>query len=153
MNTERTRTFEDALIRQCAPTLAGMKSGSIFCVKPPTPEFMRQKVRQWDEQLKPSGLSVQILLERPDSGSMIVYVYRRKQLERILEGEDYRAFLAQMGYVHMDLDSLLAQLALRLETQPEFLHEIGVFPSARCGWLHQKSRAELHLLRFLEVVQ
>lgn len=67
---------------------------------------MRQKVRQWDEQLKPSGLSVQILLERPDSGSMIVYVYRRKQLERILEGEDYRAFLAQMGYVHMDLDSL-----------------------------------------------
>lgn len=114
---------------------------------------MRQKVRQWDKQLKPSGLSVQILLERPDSGSMIVYVYRRKQLERILEGEDYRAFLTQMGYVHMDLDSLLAQLALRLETQPEFLHEIGVFPSARCGWLHQKSRAELHLLRFLEVVQ
>ena len=117
MNTERTRTFEDALIRQCAPTLAGMKSGSIFCVKPPTPEFVRQKVRQWDKQLKPSGLSVQILLERPDSGSMIVYVYRRKQLERILEGEDYRAFLAQMGYVHMDLDSLLAQLALRLETR------------------------------------
>lgn len=27
----------------------------------------------------------------------------------------------------MDLDSLLAQLALRLETQPEFPHEIGVF--------------------------
>lgn len=127
MNTERTRTFEDALVRQCAPTLAGMKSGSIFCVKPPTPEFMRQKVRQWDKQLKPSGLSVQILLERPDSGSMIVYVYRRKQLERILEGEDYRAFLAQIGYVQMDLDSLLAQLALRLETQPEFPHEIGVF--------------------------
>lgn len=88
---------------------------------------MRQKVQIWDKQLKPFGLSVQILLERPGSGSMIVYVYRRKQLERTLENEDCREFLAKLGYSQMDLDSLLAQLVFRLETQPEFPHEIGVF--------------------------
>ena len=125
--TENTRIFEDVLVRQCAPTLAGMKPGSIFCVKPPSAEAMRWKVQQWDRQLKPLGLSVQILLERPGSGSMIVYVYRRKHLERTLLNEDCQKFLERMGYVKVGLDTLLAQLAYRLETQSEFPHEIGVF--------------------------
>ena len=125
--TENTRTFEDVLVRQCAPTLAGMKPGSIFCVKPPSAEAMRRKVQQWDKQLKPLGLSVQILLERPGSGSMIVYVYRRKHLERTLLNGDCQKFLERMGYAQTDLDGLLAQLSHRLETRPEFPHEIGVF--------------------------
>ena len=88
---------------------------------------MRRKVQQWDKQLKLLGLSVQILLERPASGSMIVYVYRRKQLERTLLNGDCQKFLERKGYVKASLDTLLAQLAYRLETQSEFPHEIGVF--------------------------
>ena len=127
MNTESRRTFEAVLVRQSAPTLAGMKPGSMFCVKLSTREEARQKVRQWDERLHPFGLSVQILLERPKDGSLIVYVYRRKNLEEIISNQSCQLFLAQVGYPKTDLDGLLAHLAYRLQTQPEFPHEVGVF--------------------------
>lgn len=122
-----SRTFEAVLVRQCAPTLAGMKPGSIFCFKHSSLEDSRQKVCQWNERLTPLGLKVQILLERLDDRSVIVYVYRRNHLEQLLTDHAYQEFLRNTGYTDADLDGLLAQLSCRLETQPEFPHEIGIF--------------------------
>ena len=122
-----SRTFEAVLVRQCAPTLAGMKPGSIFCFNHSPLEVSRQKVCQWNKQLEPFGLTVQILLERPGSGSVIVFVYRHDRLEQMLSDDAYQNFLAEAGYERTNLDGLLEQLAYRLRTQPEFPHEIGVF--------------------------
>lgn len=119
--------FEAALVRQCAPTLAGLKPGSIFCFKHSSLEVSRQKVCQWNERLMPLGLAVRILLERPSSGSVIVYVYRRSHLEHLLADPAYQEFLRNTGYTGADLDGLLAHLTYRLQTQAEFPHEIGVF--------------------------
>lgn len=115
------------MVRQCAPTLAGMKPGSIFRFKHSSLEALRQKVCQWNERLTPLGLEVQILLECPDDRSAIVFAYRRNHLERLLADHGCQEFLKDTGYTDADLDGLLAQLACRLETQPEFPHEIGVF--------------------------
>ena len=122
-----SRTFEAVLVRHCAPTLAGMKLGSIFCFKHSSPEVPHRKACQWNERLAPFGLAVQILLERPETGSVIVYVYRPNHLKRLLSGPAYQRFLSEAGYAGTDLDGLLEQLAHRLRTQPEFPHEIGVF--------------------------
>ena len=127
MNQDISRTFEAVLVRQCAPTLAGMKPGSIFCFNHSPLEVSRQKVCQWNKQLAPFGLTVQILLERPGSGSVIVFVYRHDRLEQMLSDDAYQSFLAKTGYAGTNLDGLLEQLAYRLRTQPEFPHEIGVF--------------------------
>lgn len=127
MNKDISRTFEAALVRQCAPTLAGMKPGSIFCFNHSPLEVSRQKVCQWNKQLAPFGLTVQILLERPSSSSVIVFVYRHDCLEQMLSDDSYQRFLAEAGYERTNLDGLLEQLAQRLRTQPEFPHEIGVF--------------------------
>lgn len=127
VNKDISRTFEAVLVRQCAPTLAGMKPGSIFCFNHSPLEVSRQKVCQWNKQLAPFGLTVQILLERPGSSSVIVFVYRRDRLEQMLSDDAYQSFLAQAGYERTNLDDLLEQLAQRLRTQPEFPHEIGVF--------------------------
>lgn len=127
MRKDISRTFEAVLVRQCAPTLAGMKPGSIFCFHHCPLEASRQKVSQWNKQLAPFGLTVQILLERPGSSSVIVFVYRHDHLEQMLSDDAYQSFLAQAGYMRTNLDGLLEQLACRLRTQPEFPHEIGVF--------------------------
>lgn len=127
VNKDISRTFEAVLVRQCAPTLAGMKPGSIFCFNHSPLEVSRQKVCQWNKQLAPFGLTVQILLERPGSGSVIVFVYRHDCLEQMLSDDAYQRFLAEAGYERTNLDGLLEQLAHRLRTQPEFPHEIGVF--------------------------
>ena len=127
MSKDISRTFEAVLVRHCAPTLAGMKPGSIFCFNHSPLEVSRQKVCQWNKQLAPFGLTVQILLERPSSSSVIVFVYRHNRLEQMLSDDAYQSFLAQAGYERTNLDDLLEQLAQRLRTQPEFPHEIGVF--------------------------
>lgn len=127
MSQDISRTFEAVLVRQCAPTLAGMKPGSIFCFNHSPLEVSRQKVCQWNKQLEPFGLTVQILLERPGSSSVIVFVYRHDRLEQMLSDDAYQSFLAKTGYAGTNLDGLLEQLAYRLRTQPEFPHEIGVF--------------------------
>ena len=127
MNKDISRTFEAVLVRQCAPTLAGMKPGSIFCFNHSPLEVSRQKVCQWNKQLAPFGLTVQILLERPSSSSVIVFVYRHNRLEQMLSDDAYQSFLAEAGYERTNLDGLLEQLAYRLRTQLEFPHEIGVF--------------------------
>ena len=127
MNKDISRTFEAVLVRHCAPTLAGMKPGSIFCFNHSPLEVSRQKVCQWNKQLAPFGLTVQILLERPSSSSVIVFVYRHNRLEQMLSDDAYQRFLAEAGYERTNLDDLLEQLAQRLRTQPEFPHEIGVF--------------------------
>jgi len=127
VNKDISRTFEAVLVRQCAPTLAGMKPGSIFCFNHSPLEVSRQKVCQWNKQLAPFGLTVQILLERPGSSSVIVFVYRHDRLEQMLSDDAYQRFLAEAGYERTNLDGLLEQLAHRLRTQPEFPHEIGVF--------------------------
>ena len=127
MSKDISRTFEAVLVRQCAPTLAGMKPGSIFCFNHSPLEVSRQKVCQWNKQLAPFGLTVQILLERPSSSSVIVFVYRHDRLEQMLSDDAYQSFLAKTGYARTNLDDLLEQLAQRLRTQPEFPHEIGVF--------------------------
>ena len=127
VNKDISRTFEAVLVRQCAPTLAGMKPGSIFCFNHSPQEVSRQKVCQWNKQLAPFGLTVQILLERPGSSSVIVFVYRHDRLEQMLSDDAYQSFLAEAGYERTNLDGLLEQLSYRLRTQPEFPHEIGVF--------------------------
>ena len=127
MSKDISRTFEAVLVRQCAPTLAGMKPGSIFCFNHSPLEVSRQKVCQWNKQLEPFGLTVQILLERPGSSSVIVFVYRHDRLEQMLSDDAYQSFLAEAGYERTNLDGLLEQLSYRLRTQPEFPHEIGVF--------------------------
>ena len=127
VNKDISRTFEAVLVRQCAPTLAGMKPGSIFCFNHSPLEVSRQKVCQWNKQLAPFGLTVQILLERPGSSSVIVFVYRHNRLEQMLSDDAYQSFLAEAGYERTNLDGLLEQLSYRLRTQLEFPHEIGVF--------------------------
>ena len=50
------RTFEEMLVRQCAPTLAGLKPGSLFCITAEDLENVRKKVRFWDQRLEVLGL-------------------------------------------------------------------------------------------------
>ncbi len=119
------RSFEAALVRHCAPTLAGLKPGCIF--SQPARESVRRGVLHWDGRLRALGLSVRILLDRPEDRGLIVYVYRRRHLEEITADPACREFLGKTGYPDTDLDGLLAHLARRLQTQSEFPHEIGVF--------------------------
>ena len=121
------QSFEATLVRQCAPTLAGLKPGSLFCAKDSAPGVVRQAVEHWDGQLRPLGLALRLLLERPREGSALVYMYRPAHLERVLALAGRRHFLEKAGYQMEEAEGMLNQLAARLRAQSNFPHEIGLF--------------------------
>ena len=119
-------TFEKALAEQCAPTLAGVKAGSLFRLSGETAD-LACAARQWDHVLSGRGVRVRMLKACPEEEACMIYVYRRDRLDGILAQPDIQAFLLRMGYRLQDTEAMLRQLSRRFCMEEAFPHEIGVF--------------------------
>ena len=62
------------VIRHCSPTLAGLKTGSLFSCRYETEEALREDVRAMNRLLVPKGLRVLSLRYR--EGLALIYLYR-----------------------------------------------------------------------------
>lgn len=120
--------FEQFLVEQCAPVLAGIKPGSMFPYQPGEGERLPELLRHWNSVLSPKGVSVTSIKRCRRSGGYLIYVYRPRKIEEILAEPKVAAFLAQCGYEPgMGLTQALRLLTKRLCQNPEFPHEVGVF--------------------------
>lgn len=120
----REKTLSDLIVEQCAPTLAGMKCGSLFNYRCQESTDAGQEIREWNERLNPYGLYLEALNWR--EGSVLVYVYRRKDLDQRLREEGIGELLTDFGYPGTEAEVCLSYLKSRLLTD-DFPHEIGVF--------------------------
>ena len=114
--------FERALAAQCAPTLAGLKPGSLFRIGG-DPAAMRQTVDLWDQRLSPRGIRIRILKECPAAQACMIYVYRSGWVDQLMEQPAIRAFFHKMGYQPGNTSSLLVQLSRRFCLEQEYPHE------------------------------
>lgn len=112
------------LARNCAPTLAGLKAGSICPVRG-TKQELQDAVDQLDRSLEKKGVHAR-LLYRQGKGPSLVYLYRKKGLQKILQDPNIQRFLGKYGYSDFSLPTCLDLLEQRL-AQEEFPHDIGVF--------------------------
>jgi len=121
-------SFQVLLAEHCAPTLAGVKPGSLFCWEEAGDmPLLRQELRQWSERLRPYGICFQILRLCREMRLALVYVYRPAWVNRIVRQPAARRFLQTMGYTKISgLQTLLPQLAKRLCLAETFPHEIGL---------------------------
>ncbi len=118
---------DEYLIDFCSPTLASLKTGSLFN----SPYESEEKLQQWlaakNCELNPRG--IHLLLLRRCSKHALIYVYRPTALVSVLKGKEVQAFLRECGYPapgNMDLClSLLKQRTA--DCSPPFPHEIGIF--------------------------
>ena len=120
-----TKEMELLLCAHCAPTLAGMKSGSLVRV-PGEKARLEEAVRYWNELLNHRGVKVRIL--RADVHCALVYIYRPMKLQADWAQAGVRDFLMRHGYGE-DVESNIDRLSCRLEQKREFPHEIGLFLS------------------------
>ena len=118
---------DELLIRFCAPTLAGLKSGSMFSCGFPSREALSGNVRALNRRLLPKGLRVLPL--RFSAGRGLIYVYRPEKLARDLNESAAGTLLAGLGYpcARDSAERRLAKLIRRLRQGGEFPHEIGLF--------------------------
>ena len=87
---------EEILIRQGAPTLAGIKTGSLFPCPCEDREASLADIRKLNRRLSPQGLC--LLPIRFLAGQALLYLYRPAGLRRDLRDAQASELLRQAGY-------------------------------------------------------
>ena len=116
---------EDHIIRNCAPTLAGLKTGSLFTCPDETREALLESVRQLNRRLACKGL--RILPLRFSERKALIYLYRPAQLRHDLSHDTAARLLRRQGYDTASCEGCVAHLVKKLRQQEDFPHEIGLF--------------------------
>ena len=117
--------FGRMLVEHCAPTLAGIKTGSMFSCSRLPPGKLEGMVASWNNSVRAKGLRLALL--KSGGERALVYVYREKQLLADLMEEGVWAFLHGCGYRARSVEGCLAWLCERLKLANAFPHEIGLF--------------------------
>ena len=128
---------EEMLVRHCAPTLAGLKTGNLFSCEFEDEEAMRFSLRRWNRILGKKGLRLLPLRFRENRG--LIYVFRPSRLSLDLQDHIAGKLLQERGYAAHNLSLCVLHLIRRIAESEEFLHEIGLFlsypPEDVCGFI------------------
>ena len=98
MQHMETEGLEVQMIIQCAPVIAGLKVSNLLII--PDGQLFQLK-----ELLKDSGISMYLLLK--EEGRLVILLYHREWLQRMLGEPDRKAWMVKAGY-KTDYDSMRA---------------------------------------------
>ena len=118
---------EEIVIRQGAPTLAGIKTGSMFPYPCHDRRQLLDDVRAFNRRYAAKGLC--LLPLRYSNGRALLYLYRPAELQRDLQNQLAAQLLTRAGYCSGSSACCVAQLIRRMRESPEFPHEVGLFLS------------------------
>ena len=116
--------FCSTLVAECAPTLAGIKTGNLFSCRMPC-DTLRERVREINPLLTPRRIRLVVL--KYGAELSLVYMYRPRFLQQDLEDAAAQDILAPLGYPLGSAELCVAYLAKRLNASGGFPHEIGLF--------------------------
>ena len=127
--------FEQELIEHCSPTLASIKAASLFTYTYKSLKELHVRVTYWNSKMKRKGITFDILSENVGVNKALIYVYRRADLEKILNRDEIISFLLNHGYLIDDneivggvnCENIILQLKKKFEKLNQFPHEIGIF--------------------------
>lgn len=139
--------LERYLVDQCSPTLAGIKTGSLFSIHGEDPERVLHEVQRINRIFYGKGLL--LLPLKTTYGYSLLYLYRPCYLKRDLGDRKCSSLLKELGYTSSHPSRCLVRLIQRVRKEPSFPHEIGLFlgypPEDVRGFIenpHCKSRCQ-----------
>lgn len=122
-------SIEKELIRHCSPTLASLKTGSLFSIKFSNRNELNAALREWNTRLSDKGVAMIALRETLNRA--LIYVFRIKKLQSELGCPRVEKFLRKNGYNGASVGTALSTLKEHLSgsdsNKKYFPHEIGVF--------------------------
>ena len=116
---------DKTIIEYCSPTLAGLKTGSLFSTVFTDRAEMIRELKRLNRIFKPKGLCA--VPFRTKAGRYLVYIFRPARLREDLKSPEAYEILAECGYPAENAAYCLRRLASRLLDQGTFPHEIGLF--------------------------
>lgn len=116
---------DEMVIRCCAPTLAAIKTGSLFNCAFESQEEVTESLRMVNRCLLHKGVRAFPL--RYQEGRALIYLYRPQMLEKDLQNPVAEEILQSCGYPKGKPISRILYLIRRLKDCASFPHEIGLF--------------------------
>ena len=142
-------TFQAAVVRNCSPTLAGIKPASLFtypgvyahqdgsgATAPITDRRVRllNVIARCNHELNPFGIHLSVLVWRPCGA--LIYAYRPNSLATYLADPRAKTALAKEGYDTGNLSACLVHLASRITLASNNAAECAC-GQTRCALDHQ----------------
>ncbi len=116
---------EAYIIRNCAPTLAGLKTGNMFTCPYENEAELLDTLRNLNRRLRSKGLRLVPL--RISQQRALLYLFRPKKLSQDLAHSSAEEILRCCGYCTGSCEKCVRQLTKKLRQQEDFPHEIGLF--------------------------
>lgn len=113
------------IVRYCAPTLAGIKSASLFNIQKSNNNNIYDEIKKINEYISNQGVKVIPLYEKNDR--VLIYVFRPDFLKKELVNDLTKSILLKKGYQSNNLNECLSTLRNKLINNSEYPHEIGLF--------------------------
>lgn len=131
---------EEMIIRNCSPTLAGLKTASMFVCSFSDRSDMVKSLCSLNRLLSKKGVRAVPLRYR--NGKALIYIYRPNKLSCDLTDDTAHRLLCERGYDVSSPQKCIAQLVKRLSIDEGFPHEIGLFlgypPLDVCGFIENR---------------
>ncbi|MBQ9648725.1 MAG: DUF3793 family protein [Oscillospiraceae bacterium] len=118
---------EEYLVDHAAPTLAGLKTGSLFPCSYDAYDELKAEIGAVNRALAAKGL--RLIPMRRDGKRALLYLYRPARLKEDLSAEDAAELLRAAGYPDLRQERCVTELMKRLRAYGDFPHEIGLFLS------------------------
>lgn len=125
LHVEVSAMSDEMIVETCSPTLAGLKTGSMFSTKYTDRRELFRQLKRLNLLLVPKGLRIIPLRFKEDRA--LIYLYRPSCLSRDLTDKEARRILESRGYVPENEGQCIHCLVGRLQKETEFPHEIGLF--------------------------
>lgn len=119
------RSLTEQLVRFCAPTLANLKTGSLFSCGRCEKCDVFAEVRELNRILGGKGLRLIPIVTSKQC--VLIYLYRVKSLARDMNQEETMEILKGCGYTGSSPELCIKQLVCRIRENDVFPHEIGLF--------------------------
>ncbi|MBQ9197303.1 MAG: DUF3793 family protein [Clostridia bacterium] len=116
---------DELVIRCCAPTLAAIKTGSLFNCPFESQAELTESLRLINRCLIQKGVRAFPL--RYLNGRALIYLFRPQMLERDLQNPVAESILRENGYPEGTPMTRILYLIRRLRECESFPHEIGLF--------------------------
>ncbi len=116
---------EETIVLYCAPTLADIKTASLFSYVFENSAEMTKDLLSFNQMFHDKDLHAIPLGTKKNR--CLVYVYRKSRLEQCLNNEQAKKILKENGYTGGCCEKLLMTLCHHVQNSKDFPHEIGLF--------------------------
>ena len=113
-----------SFIEYCSPTLASLKVASLFRYNYSTLKNLKTIIDHENSWLCNKGIRLEVISYNEKSA--LIYMFRKKQLNYILQKADVQEFLSKCGYTNFSISNSLQTLKSNFANMP-CPHEVGVF--------------------------